>query len=184
MLGFLPSLASRFLGERMSRPTGKFRVCLLPGPLLSSEIILPGFDFFFNLPANSGEGAGEAAANSRNEHSSSEGRKSGSPGGGGKSHSKVRKYPKSKKSLKSKEKKLWKQFRVLARSKVVFPSWKKKKKKFQTSRSLFPEDGIQSEANVETNRRAHVLSGRENRQSVHVHRWEPLTASDRERRAN
>lgn len=84
MLGFLPSLASRFLGERMSRPTGKFRVCLLPGPLLSSEIILPrfGFFFFFNLPANLGEGASEAAANSRNEHSSSERRKSGSPGGG------------------------------------------------------------------------------------------------------
>lgn len=40
LLGFLPSLASRFFGERMSKPTGKFRACLLTWLLLSSEIIL------------------------------------------------------------------------------------------------------------------------------------------------
>lgn len=40
MLGFLPSLASFLFGERMSRPTGKLRGCLLPRLLLSSEIIL------------------------------------------------------------------------------------------------------------------------------------------------
>lgn len=40
LLGFLPSLARRLLGERMSKPTGKFRVCLFTGLLLSSEIIL------------------------------------------------------------------------------------------------------------------------------------------------
>lgn len=40
LLAFLPSLASFLFGERMSRPTGKLRGCLLPRLLLSSEIIL------------------------------------------------------------------------------------------------------------------------------------------------
>lgn len=40
LLGFLPSLARRLLGERMSRPTGKVRACLFTWLLLSSEIIV------------------------------------------------------------------------------------------------------------------------------------------------
>lgn len=40
LLGFLPSLARRFFGERISRPTGKFRACLFTWLLLSSEIII------------------------------------------------------------------------------------------------------------------------------------------------
>lgn len=40
LLGFLPSLARRLLGERMSKPTGKFRACLFTWLVLSSEIMI------------------------------------------------------------------------------------------------------------------------------------------------